>query len=58
MVEVVALATNKVNPHIVNPFICLWKMINVFNLLFHTFPEYQKLVEIVMTHVLGYVEDE
>jgi hypothetical protein len=33
-------------------------MINVFNLLFHTFPEYQKLVEIVMTHVLGYVEDE
>jgi hypothetical protein len=58
MAEVVALAINKVNPQNVNPFTCFWKVINVFHLLFDTFPKYLKLAKIVMTHVLGYVEDE
>ncbi len=58
MVEVVALATNKMNPQIVNPLIRLWKVINAFHLLSHTFPEYLRLTEIVMMYVLGFVEDE
>jgi hypothetical protein len=58
MEEVVALADDKVNPQIVNPFTCLWKVINVFHLLSDTFLEYLKFVEIVMVHVLGFVEDE
>ncbi len=33
IVEVVALATDKVNPQIVNLFICLWNVINAFHLV-------------------------
>jgi hypothetical protein len=54
MVEVVALAVDKVNPQIVNPFTCLWEMSNVFHLLSDTFLEYLKFAEIAMMHVLGY----
>ncbi len=32
-------------------------MINASQLLFHSFLEFLKLVEIVMVHVLGFVED-
>jgi hypothetical protein len=58
MVEVVALATNKMNPQIVNPFNHLWKVINASHPLSHTFPKYLKLTEIAMMHVLGFIEDE
>jgi hypothetical protein len=54
MVEVSTL----VIPLIVNPLTQLWKVINASLLLSHTFPEYLKLVVIVMSHVLGLVEDE
>jgi len=57
MAKVVALAADEVNPQIVNLLTCLWNMINVF-ILSHTFPKYLKLANIVMTHVLGFVEDE
>jgi hypothetical protein len=33
MVKVVALATSKMNPQIVNPLICLWKVIKCFSSL-------------------------
>jgi len=56
--KVSTLVINKVNPHIVNPFIRLWKVINTSQLLSHTFPKYLKLAEIAMTHTLGLVEDE
>jgi hypothetical protein len=58
MAKMVAMVANKVDPQIVNPFTCLWKVINVFHLLSNTFPEYLKLAKIAMTHVLGSIEDE
>jgi len=36
--EISTLIINKVNPQIINPFTRLWKVINVFQLLSHTFP--------------------
>ncbi len=45
MVEMVALATNKAHPMVVNPFTHLWHVINVCQLLSHTFSKYVKLVE-------------
>jgi hypothetical protein len=33
-------------------------VINASKLLSHSFPEFLKLVEIAMVHVLGFVEDE
>jgi hypothetical protein len=54
----VALVANKVDPQIVNPFTCLWKVINVFHLLSNIFLEYLKLAKIAMMHVLGSIEDE
>jgi hypothetical protein len=38
MAEISTLIINKVNPQIVNPFTRLWKVINAFQLLSHTFP--------------------
>jgi hypothetical protein len=58
MVKVVVVVTNKVQLQIVNPLICLWKMINVFQLMFHTFPKYLKLTKIIMIHVHGSLKDE
>jgi hypothetical protein len=58
MAKVVALASDKANPIIVNPLTCIWQMINTSQLLSHSFPEFLKLAEIVTVHVLGFVEDE
>ncbi len=58
MAKVVALASDKAHPMVVNPPTCLWLVINAFQLLSHTFPKYLELTEITMTHILGSVEDE
>jgi hypothetical protein len=58
MVEVVAFIANKVNPIIVNHFICLWRLIHVSQFLFHSFPKYLKLTKIATIHVLSSIEDE
>ncbi len=58
MVEVVALASDKAHPMVVNPPTHLWLVINASQLLSHTFPKYLELAEIAMTHILGSVEDE
>jgi hypothetical protein len=57
MVEVVALTTDKAHPMFGNPFIRLWCVINTSQLLSHTFPEYMKVIEIVMTHILKSIKD-
>jgi hypothetical protein len=57
-VEILALVSNKVNPHIVNPLTRLWRVINASQLLSHTFLKYVKLPKIAMTHILGLVEGE
>jgi hypothetical protein len=56
MIEVVALASDKAHPMVVNPPTHLWLVINTSQLLSHTFPKYLELAE--MTHILGSVEDE
>jgi hypothetical protein len=43
---------------VVNPPTHLWCVINASQLSSPTFPEYLKLVEIAMTHILGSIEDE
>jgi hypothetical protein len=43
---------------IVNPLTRIWWMINASQLLFHSFLEFLKLVQIAMVHVLGFVGDE
>jgi hypothetical protein len=58
MVEVVAFIANKVNPIIVNHFICLWRLIHVSQFLFHSFPKYLKLTKIATIHVFSSIEDE
>ncbi len=58
MAEVMALASNKVNPTIINPLTRMWQVIHASHLLFNAFPKYLKVVEIAMVHVLGFVEDE
>jgi hypothetical protein len=58
MVEVLAFVANKGNPIIVNPFTRIWLVINASRLLSHSFLEILKLVEIVMVHVPGFVEDK
>jgi hypothetical protein len=58
MVEVMALASNKVNPTIINPLTRMWQVIHASQLLSNAFPKYLKVVEIAMVHVLGFVEDE
>ncbi len=58
MAKVVALASDKAHPMVVNPPTRLWLVINASQLLFHTFPKYLELAEIVMIHILGSVEDE
>ncbi len=57
LIEVVALTTDKAHPMFGNPLIHLWCVINTFQLLFHTFPEYMKVTKIVMTHILKSIED-
>jgi hypothetical protein len=56
--KVVALTTNKAHPMFGNPLTHLWRVINIFQLLSHFFQEYPKVTKIVMTHILGYVEDQ
>ncbi len=56
MVEVVALASDKAHPMVVNPPTHLWLVINTSKLLSRTFPKYLELAE--MTHILGSVEHE
>ncbi len=58
MAEVKALAFNKVNPTIINPFTCMRQVIHASQLLFNAFPKYLKMVEIAKVHVFGFVEDE
>jgi hypothetical protein len=58
MAEVMALASNKVNPTIINPLTLMWQVIHASKLLSDAFPKYLKVVEITMVHVLGFVEDE
>jgi hypothetical protein len=58
MVEVMVLASDKINPTIINPFTCMWRVIHASQLLFNVFPKYLKVVEIAMVHVLGSIEDE
>jgi len=45
MVEVMALAYDKIIPTIINPLTCMWRVINASQLLF-AFLEYLKVVEI------------
>jgi hypothetical protein len=58
MVAVVTLPTDKANPILVNLVTRFWRVIHASQLLAHFFPEYLKLVEIAMIHVLGSIEDE
>ncbi len=58
MVEVVALAFDKVNPTNINPLTCMWQVIHASQLLSNVFPQYLKVVEIAMVHVLSSIEDE
>ncbi len=51
-IEIVALASDKANPVIVNPLIHMWQVIHESQLLSHAFLEYLKVVEIVMVHAL------
>jgi hypothetical protein len=48
MVEMVALASDKAHPMVVNPPTHLWLVINASQLLSHTFPKYLELAEIVI----------
>ncbi len=36
----------------------IWRAINAFQVLTHSFPEYLKLVEMAIVHILGNVEDK
>ncbi len=58
MAKVVALASDKAHPMVVNPPTHLWLVIKPSQLLSHTFPKYLELAEIVMTDIFGFVEDE
>jgi reverse gyrase len=58
MAEVMALASNKVNPTIINRLTHMWQVIHVSQVLSNAFPKYLKAIEIAMVHVLGFVEDE
>ncbi len=58
MVEIVALAFNKINPTNINPLTCMWQVIHASQLLSNVFREYLKVVKIAIVHVLGFVEDE
>jgi hypothetical protein len=58
MAEIVALASNKVNPTTINPLTCMWRVIHASQLLFNDFLEYLKVAEITMVHVLGFVGNE
>jgi hypothetical protein len=58
MAEVMALAFNKVNRTIINPFTCMRQVIHASQLLSNAFPKYLKMVEIAKVHVFGFVEDE
>jgi hypothetical protein len=58
MVEVAVFTSNKINPTIINPLTCMWRVIHASQLLSNVFPEYLKVVEIAMVHVLGIVDDE
>jgi hypothetical protein len=58
MIEIVALAFDKANQVIVNPLIHMWQVIHASQLLSHAFLEYLKVVEIVMVHALGSIENK
>ncbi len=58
MAKVVALASDKAHPMVVNPPTHLWLVINASQFLSHTFLKYLELAEIVMTRISGFVEDE
>ncbi len=58
MIEIVALASDKANPVIANPLIHMWQVIHESQLLSHAFLEYLKVVEIVMVHALGSIENK
>jgi hypothetical protein len=45
-------------PYTVNPVTKLWRMLDANTALVAHFPEYIKLAQIAMVHVLGFVEDE
>lgn len=45
-------------PFDLNPLTRLWRLLNANSLTNHLFPEYVKLAEIAVVHVLGSVEDE
>ncbi len=56
MAKVMALASNKVNPTIINPFTRMRQVIHAWHLLFNASPKYLKVVEIAKVHVFGFVE--
>ncbi len=58
MVEIVALAFDKVNPTIINPFTHMCQVIHASQLLSNIFPKNLKVVKVAMVHVFGFVEDE
>jgi hypothetical protein len=45
-------------PFLINPLTKLWRTLDVNTVLVAQFPEYLKLAQISMVHVLGSVEDE
>jgi hypothetical protein len=45
-------------PFLLNPLTKLWRMFDANSALVAQFPEYIKLAQIAMVHVLGSVEDE
>jgi hypothetical protein len=57
-VEVVTLASDKVNPTNINPLTRMWRVIHASQLLFNVFPKYLKVIEIAMVDVFSFVEDE
>ena len=45
-------------PYDINPVTRIWRTISASRVLSHGFPEYLKLAEIALVHVIGSVEDE
>ena len=45
-------------PYDINPVTRIWRTISASRMLSHGFPEYLKLAEIALVHVIGSVEDE
>ncbi len=58
IMEVVALAVDKINPIFAKPFTQLWWVIHASQLLSQYFPKYLKLVEIARVHIFGSIDDE